>query len=267
VRIHLYAQCWNDEWMLPYFFRHYDGLVDRYVIFDDESNDGTSAILRNHPRVEIRRFIRSAPDSFVLSEQHISNECWKESRGKADWVILTDIDEHLCHYDGRSYFEQMAKGRVTLIPALGFQMISEILPSAADTLSDVIARGAPWEKMMKPSVFNPDEIDEIGYSVGRHRAEPVGHVRVPDIDELLLLHYKYINLERTHDRHVQLRNRLGPADISNRWGHKYSWSADQLLEDWKDVSERSIEVRAFLRSSGNYPLECWWEKYRREGLS
>ena len=35
LRVHLYAQCWNDEFMLPYFFRHYDSFVDRYVIFDD----------------------------------------------------------------------------------------------------------------------------------------------------------------------------------------------------------------------------------------
>ena len=49
--VHLYAQCWNDEWILPFFFRHYDGLVERYVIYDDGSTDGTLALLRAHPKV------------------------------------------------------------------------------------------------------------------------------------------------------------------------------------------------------------------------
>jgi hypothetical protein len=52
VIVHLYAQCWNDGWMLPFFFRHYDRLVDRYFMFDDGSSDGTSSILSSHPKVE-----------------------------------------------------------------------------------------------------------------------------------------------------------------------------------------------------------------------
>jgi Glycosyl transferase family 2 len=102
MTVHLYAQCWNDEWMLPFFFRHYDRLVDRYFIYDDGSADGTWGLLRSHPKVEARRFERATPESFVLSEQAFSNECWKGSRGEADWVILTDIDEHLFHPAGVS---------------------------------------------------------------------------------------------------------------------------------------------------------------------
>src|SRR6266481_3219141 len=78
-RVHLYAQCWNDEFMLPYFFRHYDPFVDRYIIFDDGSTDGSLQILTDHPKVELRRFVRSDPDSFACSEQALSNACWKES--------------------------------------------------------------------------------------------------------------------------------------------------------------------------------------------
>ena len=83
--------------MLPFFFRHYDGLVDQYFIYDDGSDDGSSELLSLHPKVEARRFQRTDPDSFVRSEQTFSNACWKESRGIADWVIVTDVDELLVH--------------------------------------------------------------------------------------------------------------------------------------------------------------------------
>jgi hypothetical protein len=36
LTVHLYATCWNEEKMLPYFFRHYDNLVSRYFIFFDD---------------------------------------------------------------------------------------------------------------------------------------------------------------------------------------------------------------------------------------
>src|SRR4029079_18339767 len=68
TRVHLYAQCWNDATMLPFFFRHYDSFVDKYIIFDDASEDGSLAMLLAHPNVEVRRFPWSDPESFVLSE-------------------------------------------------------------------------------------------------------------------------------------------------------------------------------------------------------
>jgi hypothetical protein len=45
---------------------------------------------------------------------------WDESRGIADWVIVTDIDEHLYHLDLYNYLAQCRiRGVVFLVPALG----------------------------------------------------------------------------------------------------------------------------------------------------
>jgi len=64
--------------MLPFFFRHYDPFVDRYVLFDDGSTDTTLSLLAGRPKVEVRQFIRSDTQSFLFSEQTLSNDCWKE---------------------------------------------------------------------------------------------------------------------------------------------------------------------------------------------
>ena len=93
--VHLYTVCWNEAEMLGCFFRHYDPWVDRYVVYDDGSTDGSVDILNAHPRVELRRFDRVEADSFVLSLKRIQDEAWKESRNQADWVVITAIDEHL----------------------------------------------------------------------------------------------------------------------------------------------------------------------------
>jgi Glycosyl transferase family 2 len=94
-RVHLYTICWDEADMLGFFFRHYDPWVDRYVVFDDGSTDGSLAILSNHPKVELRAFARSDEDSFCLSHKAMQDEVWKESRSTADWVVVTAIDEHL----------------------------------------------------------------------------------------------------------------------------------------------------------------------------
>ena len=261
--VHLYGQCRNDEWMLPFFFRHYDPLVDRYFLFDDGSTDGTLSILRDHPKVVVGQFVRSDPDSFVLSEQKFSNECWKSSRGEADWVIVTDVDEHLFHPAGRDYLESCARKNVTLIPALGFQMVSEKRPTNGETLCTAYTVGAPWSQMMKASVFDPDAIAEINFTVGRHRVKPVGRIQVPETDELLLFHYKYMGFEETHERHKQLETGMGSGDGRRGWGHKYAWSREQLRADWAEVAAKAVDTAA-IRSSpaSHYPTERWWDKYR-----
>ena len=73
MQVDLYALCWNDADMLPFFFRHYDPLVSRYFIFDDHSSDGSLDLMRAHPNVEVESFVRSDPASFTLSELSMSN--------------------------------------------------------------------------------------------------------------------------------------------------------------------------------------------------
>jgi Methyltransferase domain/Glycosyl transferase family 2 len=264
MRVHLYAQCWNDEFMLPFFFRHYDSFVDRYIIFDDGSTDRSLSLLSNHPGVEVRRFERFDLKSFAISEQALSNECWKESRGIADWVIVTDIDEHLFHPSMPRYLRECAVAGVTIIPSLGFQMISNNVPREGEVLFQSYPYGVPWVQMMKSSIFDPSRIEEINFLLGRHAAEPAGEIRIPSRDEVLLLHYKYLNLERTHLRHSQLLSRLGSTDLQNRWGHKYGWSLEELKKDWNDVLGAAVDVRGFLgESADRYPLDRWWKKFAR----
>src|ERR1700730_2445288 len=212
MKIHLYALCWNDADMLPFFFRHYDRFVTRYIIFDDGSTDESLAIMQSRQNVELRKFVREDADSFALSEQAVSNHCWKASRGVADWVIITDIDEHLHHTDLlKLLIEYKARG-MTFVPALGYQMISSDFPSPSEMLCATRTFGAPWEQMCKASLFDPTAIEEINYGPGRHVAEPTGSVRLPPRDELLLLHYKYLGFVQTLARHWQLRSGLRTQD-------------------------------------------------------
>jgi len=265
THIHLYAQCWNDEFMLPFFFRHYDPIVDRYIIYDDGSTDASLQILANHPRTEVRSFPRSNPESFVLSEQSFSNQCWKESRGEADWVIVTDIDEHLFHIGFRRYLSDASREGVTLVPALGFQMIADELPAGHEQLSRSYQFGAPWGRMLKASIFDSAAITEINFGLGRHWAEPSGEVWAPPTDEVLLLHYKYLNVRRTYARHQELLHRLGPGDLAGGFGHKYGWSLPQLESDWDNVRRNAVDYREFVGAQPSaYPIERWWERFRTQ---
>lgn len=219
--VHLYSILWNEARMLAFFFRHYDPWVNRYVFFDDGSDDGTREMIAAHPRAEWRPFPRAVADSFVQSSRLVHDEVWKESRGRADWVVVTAVDEHLHHPGLPGYLRRCAAAGVTAVPALGFQMVAEDFPPRGAWLARDVTMGAPWHVMNKLSLFRPDAIRETGFALGRHAAAPVGEVVWPARDELLLLHYKYLGRAYTRERHAFLAQGLGATDRANGWGIQY----------------------------------------------
>lgn len=272
MKVHLYFACWNEAHMLGFFFRHYDSWVDRYIAYDDGSTDGTVEILKAHPRVELRKFEYQSPGNTFDSLKFMENRVWKESKGKADWVIMVDVDEHLFvpGVPMREFLEgYMAQG-VTLAPALGYQMLSEKLPEPDEHLCHTRARGAPYTQMNKMALFNPNAIEEINASLGRHRAKPVGRLKFAKRDELLLLHYKYLGFDNTMKRHALLYERnaeLRALSGLSAWCGipRYSYTSDQLREDWDNFEKIAVDIsEPEFQAWKNHLERLWWWKCNPE---
>jgi hypothetical protein len=221
MTVHLYTVSWNDAPMLDFFFRHYEPWVDRFFIFDDRSTDGTRDRLERHPAVQVATLERRNPESWVASALHFYNSAWRASRGKADWVVVTNIDEHLFHPDMSDYLAKCTRQGVTAIPALGYEMVSEEFPAEGSLLSRDLRYGSPSAQMSKMGIFDPNVIRNPGYRGGRHRAAPKGRVLLPPRDEVLNLHYRSLGLDYVialHQRRAQGFRRL---DLEKPWAQRY----------------------------------------------
>jgi glycosyltransferase involved in cell wall biosynthesis len=264
VNIDLYTIVWNEEEMLPFFFRHYDPFVTRYIVYDDGSTDRTLEMLAAHPRVEVRRFVRSADDSYVLSALALHDNAWKESRGRADWVILTAVDEHLYHPAelGR-YLQAAGDHGITAVPALAFQMIADEFPFAGEHLATTRRRGAALDHYNKLSVFNPNAVTETRYAVGRHAAVPEGDIRYPRHDRLLLFHYKFLGMDYLLSRYALLSRGLGTLDKSNKWGAQYDLPRGELEAEFARLRDAAFDVTG--RTSRTLIRQKWWRPEEKAG--
>lgn len=239
--IHFYALCWNEEIMLPYFFKHYDHIANQYYIFDNGSSDSSLSMLKSHPNVIIDSF-EIEGNSLVKSAQEKFNQFWKNSIGKADWVIVCDVDEHLYHPNLRAYLEECTSKGVTLIVPTGYEMVSDSFPMSNKPLHETIRYGARSHHMDKPQIFNPNEIQEINFGPGRHAASPVGNVVKPSNNEVLLLHYKALGFDYLNSRNSALKQGLREGDIKKGWGFQYLWDENERLKQFNNLKNNAIKV-------------------------
>jgi hypothetical protein len=225
--------------MLPYFFRYYDRLVDHYFIRDNQSSDGSLDILHRHPRVTVLP-LHLDGESLVESAFAQVNQFWHPSRGKADWVAVCNVDEFFWHPELLWYLRACRARGITWLRSSGYQMVSEAFPGPHDNLPETIRFGARFEHYDKPAFFNPDAIEDSGFSVARHFASPTGRVVRPLRREILLLHYKYIGIDYLVQRHAELNARLRTKDMAKAYGAQYDPQA--TLDLFAQYKAQSVEA-------------------------
>jgi hypothetical protein len=239
--IHLYCLCWNEERMLPFFFRHYDALVARYFIFDNGSTDRSLALMAQHPKVTLGQF-RAKQGSVIGEASAFYETVWHSSRGIADWIFIVNIDEFLHHPHGTAYFKLCTRQGITAIPATGYEMVAPAFPNQEAGLSDTVVDGVRSTPMDKLCAFRPHAISRLNFGAGRHNAEPRGHVVYPAIPELKLLHYKYLGGAYVVDRYAELRARIPEIDRKRGWAQHYFQTPESLLETHRKLTAKAALV-------------------------
>lgn len=245
MRVEVYTLAWNDERMLPFFLQHYAPWADRIVVFDDGSDDGTGDLLTAHPKVEVRR-LPPKGDSFVLTALQIYEHAWKESRGHADWVVVTNVDEFIHHADGMgTYLRRCTERGVTMVRPRGYEMVGPAFPPAGESLVASVRRGVPVFGLDKRQVFAPDAIAAINFLPGRHGCDPTGRVVESEPVEAQLLHYKCIDPDGYYLQRIKMLNsRLLDGDRARKFGRQYGLDREVLRQRYRWLDLHATEVVA-----------------------
>ena len=177
---------------------------------------------------------------------------------------MTAIDEHIYHPDMSRYLASCKAAGTTAIPALGFDMISEAPPQPGAELAQTCRTGMPSEDMNKLSLFDPTAIAETNFGRGRHIASPSGRVVYPQVDELRLLHYKYVDKAYLKARHRLLQQGLRQADVVLGLGTQYGWTDTQFDNVWANLTAGALDYAAQSIGFATH-VDRWWRDPRRRG--
>ncbi len=230
IIVHYYAVCWNEERMLPFVFRHYDDFVSQYVFFDNESTDSSQSIIQSHPNSHIVHFHTDGFDDNVHKD--IKNSCWKKARGKADYVIVCDVDELLYHKDMKSMLASVLKSHISFFRPEGWDMYSETFPPLDSPLTETVTKGTRSKNYGKCILFDPHRIVDINYEPGAHLCHPTGIVRTAEDNGLKVLHYKNLGLDYVMSRIRAYRSRLTDKIQEEGLAVHYTYTDNKIAEDF-----------------------------------
>ena len=155
MKIHVYSVCYNEEFMLPYFMKHYLKFADKITVYDKMSTDKSVELMKENG-IEVIPFQSNNEycESILLN---IRNTCWKNDT--SDFVIVCDIDEFIYHPNIIDKFIKYSNNGFTIIKPKGFQMMSESLPTTNDQIYDELKNGFFDERYSKPCIFNPRNVN------------------------------------------------------------------------------------------------------------
>ena len=206
--IHVYTILRNEEYILPYFLRHYETFADKIFVIDDHSTDKTVEIAKECSKVVVSTF--DYPESENYDDYF--SECFtkkykEESRGIADWVIRVDADELIYDKDDiKLILEEQKKKGSKVLKSSGYMMVSKELPDTEGQIYDQCKKGMRIRSYDKTVIFNP-ELD-VTFTKGRHFIElPEGVVATRT--SILLLHYRYLSKDYFVSKSKHLYSRKG----------------------------------------------------------
>lgn len=241
--IHYYALCWNEEKMLPFMFDYYKQFVDCFTLYDNYSDDSSESIILSQPNAHIKKFSMDGEINDYIY-QDIKNNCWKQSRGKADYVIVCDTDEFIYHSDIHQAITQLKCDKYSIVKPYGYNMYSTNYPvyDSQHLLTDQVKRGIRVPMFDKCILFDPHAIVEINYKPGAHECHPWGRVKKYRNEDIKLLHYKNIGLEQLLERNRAYASRLSKENTEKGYGAEYLKKEQLIIQEFTENEQKATEI-------------------------
>lgn len=222
----------NESAILPFFLRHYSAFVDKIIIWDEQSTDGTREIIKACPKAELRDWDGKGIDDYKFKT--FSEQAYKEARGHFDWCIWPDVDEFIWAPDVRAVLAD--SNQFDAVTTAGFNMVHDGLPvDDGRQIWEIAPMGVNAPVYAKKIVFKPDK--DLHWSTGKHHLECNVTLSPP---RLKLLHYRFLGETYTRERNA--RNYQSAVDKGHAWSCAPDWTGAHSPQYAKEIIAEAFNV-------------------------
>jgi hypothetical protein len=216
--IHSYIIAFNEEKILPWILDYHSKFFDQIFVYDNMSYDNSDMIYKTYPKVTVIKFdSKNKFNNRIITK--IKNSAYQQSRGIADWVVVSDCDELLYHENLLGKLQEYMEQQISLPLIDGRGLVSETTPIYDGTklLTDVAKIGTNYTipDYCKSIVFNPSL--NIRYTLEAH-THNCKTARISNERELKLLHYRVYDKEYIINRFQLLSTRIIQEEVKRGIG-------------------------------------------------
>ena len=250
----VYALNWNEQLLLPFFFKHYAQARNIYIL-DNMSSDDSRKIIEEHGGIVIDMDSKDKLDDTTFTE--LKNQEWKKYSKDCDFVIVQDLDEflHFCDSPGDllTGMKKLRDEDVTIVKCKAYHMFSHepiltLYSQAHRNLISLCHNGSDeYDKCQydKCILFNPQAIIDINYAAGGHLHKAQGRIKLLESESVLLLHYKYLGMEYCLTRAKMMRDRLSEKNKIQGMGFQYMKSDSEMNEFISELFDKYASLSLF----------------------
>jgi len=246
MRIHVYAVCYNEQTLMPFFLRHYSQLADEITIFDNMSVDNTLSIIKEFKSsspIPVNIVSYNTGNRFSDTKNlQLKNMTIKLSKGKDDWIIVVDTDELIVHSSLRTRLEELSDFDV--IHPKAYHMIGDNIPvDDGKQLTELITSGVFDHYHSKPCIINTNRISRLDFDAGAHHLNTDGGKVLKWTDcDIKLLHYKWLSLQYVISNYKRNAERLSDENLQRGWGFHYRWDESKIKQEYESLKQKSERV-------------------------
>jgi len=237
--------------ILPFVVDYWKRFVTHATVFDNGSDDGSIEFLNKFDWIDVIHYETGGKikDSEYL---RIKDNSWKESRGKADFVVVCDMDECLFSLNIDSVLKYMKDNGYTIANPPMYRLFGDCVPQYEEgkLLHEISRRWKLNGGADKPILFDPNKIAEINYVHGSHKCSPTGEVKWYNNDGLFTMDIrKGFGVDYYINKMNIMKNRLSEENLRHGWGIHYAFQEDFHRKDYEQGIKESIDFVDYLRNT------------------
>lgn len=251
--VDVYVICYNELRITKFVLDYWNEFATNVYVYNNQSTDGCIELMKQETRfnIEIIDFDTNGKlDDYRHSD--IKNNEWKKSKGKADFVVVSDFDEILFSKNIMTELKHMKKNGYSVCQPNTYNMFSETMPEYdGQLLHNLIQTGYYDPLFGKMILFDPNKINEIKYCPGAHTARPIGEVKFYKKHGIFMLHFKNIDFNFLYEKHKKYAQRLSEYNLRYFWGIHYKYDYKRQFDDFNKGLKKSINVKELIDVSFN----------------
>lgn len=248
--------CKNEMDILPFVKQYWERLgIDKVLVLDNGSTDGSIEYLQALPYVEVRHFDSEGQNDVI--QKTVKEQAYMELKDQFDIAIISDMDECFYFNDFKAVGQRMIDEGYNCLVVPNYALCEDYKPQYNDDLllheqchmfyKQRLNHMNGFDELSKISIFNCKATDKVSMSVGQHYVMTSPRMMVMLYQDGFCLHVdKGFGLSWKYRVRQKMNDNLSSTNKNSGMCVEYGMSYAELEKEYVENQKNSFDLNKML---------------------